>query len=822
MSDLPTGTVTFLFTDIEGSTGLLHELGDEAYAAALAEHRRILRESIASHGGVEVDTEGDAFFVAFRDAAKAMSAARDAQEALAAGPIRVRMGIHTGTPHVTAQGYVGVDVHKGARIAASSHGGQIVISRETRLLLGEGLDLLDLGEHRVKDFVAPVWIYQLGKERFPPLKTISNTNLPRPASSFVGREREVGEVGTLLQAGARLVTLTGPGGTGKTRLAIEAAAELVPAFKNGVFWVPLADLRDAALVTETIAQTLGATDGLADYVGEREMLLLVDNLEQVIAVAPEIASLVETCRNLRLLVTSRELLRVRGETEYAVPPLSEPEAMALFSERARVPADAVVAELCRRLDALPLAIELAAARTNVLPPAAILERLGQRLDLLQGGRDAQARQATLRATIEWSHDLLSPDEQRLFAGLSVFRGGWTLEAAEAVAAADLDLIGSLVDKSLVRRTGERFAMLETVRQFAAERLDESGEADQLRRRHADRFLALAEEAGPHLRGTGSTEWLDRLDAEHDNLRATMDELAAIGESQLILRVTGALWPFWYIRGHPAEGERRLEAALRSDESPTPARAKALVGASGLAGVGGDTAKARQLGEEALRLNRRLGDAFGTAYSNFLLGHAAKDDRDWPEARRLFSESLRSFRGLGDDHYILLASDLLALAHYKLGDKARAWELVGDNLRRARATHNEEMEATELGALGFMAIEDGRVEEALPALAESTRIWHARGPGDFDEVGLNLSSFGRAAALAGRMDAAVQLVSAAVSLNEEIGAAQPVYTADLNEGTLALIREQLDEATFAALWEKGRKLTFDDAIKLALSEADAHG
>jgi hypothetical protein len=299
--DLPSGTVTFLFTDIEGSTRLLHELGD-SYAGALAEHRRVLRDAFCAHGGVEVDTQGDAFFVAFSSAQEAVEAAAQGQQAVASGPIRVRMGLHTGVPQLTDEGYVGLEVHKGARIGASSHGGQIVLSRATRDAVS--VEVLDLGEHRLKDFEEPVWIYQLGSERFPPLKTISNTNLPRPASFFVGREREVSEVVSQLRNGARLVTLSGPGGSGKTRLAIESAAELVPDFKNGVFWVGLAALRASALVTETIAQTLGAKDGLAQHIAERELLLLLDNFEQVVEAAPELSPVLEACPDLRLLVTA--------------------------------------------------------------------------------------------------------------------------------------------------------------------------------------------------------------------------------------------------------------------------------------------------------------------------------------------------------------------------------------------------------------------------------------------------------------------------------------------------------------------------------------
>ncbi len=592
-NDLPTGTVTFLFTDVEGSTKLLHELGAEEYAEALAEHRRVLRDAFVRHGGVEVDTQGDAFFYAFPTGPAALEAAREGQGALLSGPIRVRMGLHTGRPHLTEEGYVGQDVHMGARIAAAGHGGQVLLSKETSELVHA--DVIDLGEHRLKDFEGPVWILQLGRERFPPLKTISNTNLPRPASSFVGREKEVEEVVSLLRDGARLLTLTGPGGSGKTRLSIEAAAELVPEFKAGVFWVGLAPLRDPALVVETIGQTLGAKDGVAFHIREREMLLVLDNLEQVVEAAPELSSLVEECPHLRVLVTSRELLRVRGEVEYPVPPLARPEAVELFCTRSRLKPDETIAELCGRLDNLPLAVELAAARASVLTPAQMVERLSQRLDLLRGGRDADARQQTLRATIEWSHDLLEPGERELFARLSVFRGGCTLGSAEDVAEADLDTLQALVDKSLLGHTEDRFWMLQTIREYARERLEDSGRAEELRRRHAEHFVALGEEAGPHMIGEGfrgGSEWLDRLERELDNLRAALDWLEASGENQLSLRLAAAVRHFWALKGHIVEGRRRLEKGLGADARPTAARAKALNAASDLATGGGDVATAR--------------------------------------------------------------------------------------------------------------------------------------------------------------------------------------------------------------------------------------
>jgi predicted ATPase len=813
-SDLPTGTVTFLFTDVEGSTKLLHELGTEAYAEALAEHRQGIREAFVSHGGVEVDTQGDAFFVAFPTAPGALEAAQEAREALAQGLIRVRMGLHTGTPYLAEEGYVGDDVHLAARVAASAHGGQIVLSQATRELLDDRFALSDLGEHRLKDFAVPVWIFQLGADRFPPLKTISNTNLPLPASSFVGREREVEEVAALLRDGARLVTLTGPGGSGKTRLAIEAAAELVPECKAGVFWVGLSPLRDPALVTETIAQTLGAKDGLADHIGKRELLLLLDNLEQVVDAAPELSALVEACPNLRLLVTSRELLRVRGEVEYPVRPLAEPEAVDLFCARAGAVPDDTVHELCRALDNLPLGLELAAARASVLSPKQILDRLSDRLDLLKGGRDADPRQRTLRATIEWSYELLSKREKALFARLAVFRGGCTLETAEAVTDADLDILQSLVDKSLLRHTDERFGMLETIREYAAERLEESGEAEDLRRGHAQHFLALAEEAWPHLRGSPG-EWLDRLEREHYNFRAALDGLEASGQTQLALELAGALSRFWYLRGHMAEGWRVLNSLLRIDERPTAARARALNGAAVMAANGGDLPTGKLRAEEALVLHRTLGDAWGAAYSVFMLGIIATEESHWATALPLFEESLGVFRELGDEHYTLLATDGLAWIYFELGDPERSRALHEDVLQRARTQSDEVVVAVQLFQLATLAFDDGRVEDALGMLKESLRINrdHNR-PGGIVE---NLCIFATFLA-EGRAETATRLLSRAEVLRAEIGGVSSWVT-EMNEKTLSTIRARLDEVAFAEAWEQGQTLTVDEAVALALDFQD---
>src|SRR5919108_375996 len=461
--DLPSGTVTFLFTDVERSTDLLRDLGDHEYSQALAEHRRLLRKVFERHGGVEVDTQGDAFFVAFATARGALAAGQDATEALSTGPVQVRIGVHTGTPLVTDEGYVGMDVHRAARIAAAGHGGQVLVSASTAALVER--ELRELGEHRLKDLQAAERIYQLGEDDFPPLKSLYRTNLPVPSTPFLGREAELADVVRLLRRDdVRLLTLTGPGGTGKTRLALQAAAEAADDFPDGLWWISLAPLRDASLLLPAVAHALEVTEQpdrplaetLTAALRGKNTLLLLDNAEHLLpAAAREIAGVASVVGPV-LLVTTRERLQLQGEQLYLVPTLREREGLELFHARARAldpefAANGAVGELCSRLDNLPLAIELAAARTPLFTPKQLVERLSQRLDLLQAGRDADPRQQTLRATIAWSYDLLDPDEQRLFRGLSVFAGGCTFEAAEEVCEARADTLQSLLDKSLVRR-----------------------------------------------------------------------------------------------------------------------------------------------------------------------------------------------------------------------------------------------------------------------------------------------------------------------------------------------------------------------------------
>jgi predicted ATPase len=725
MRKLPDGTVTFLFTDIEGSTKLLHELGAERYARSLAEHRRVLRQAFQDHRGVEVDTQGDAFFVAFGDAGEALAAAREAQQALAAEAIRVRMGLHTGEPLLTDEGYVGFDVHKAARICSAGHGGQILVSERTKLAVADG-ELRSLGAHRLKDLTAPEPLYQLGEAEFPPLKSLNQSNLPVQPTPFVGREKELGEVlGLLGRHDLRLLTLTGPGGSGKTRIAVQAAAEVVEAQEHGVWWVGLQAVQDAALVEPAIASTIGASGDLAAHIGNKRMLLLLDNLEQVVEAAPGLAGLLASCPNLSLLVTSRETLHLTAEQEYAVPPFVEQEAVGFFLARARAVRgdfvdDGSVLPICRRLDYLPLALELAAARVKALSQAQILERLEQSLPLLTGGpRDAPERQRTLRGTIEWSHDLLSPEEQQLFRRLSAFSGGCGLVAAEEVCGADLDTLQSLVDKSLLRFDQERYSMLETIREFAVERLDESGEADKVRRRHADFFLALAESANMSAEGDYGRRY-DLLLPEQDNLRAAVDWLLASGEIELGFRFTVALENFWVITD-PFEGMRRFEALFEAGGDVEPVlRARALRCYGGSSHVSGKYEQAVRAYEESLALFRAQDDEQGVAVLLHRLGVSALVV-DKSEARELLEESLEKFRRTGSRRGEGEAIGSLGHLEHAEGNLEGALALYEESAAIVAPLGFTWWEMNMYGAYAECALELGRISEGVTRARESLAL-----------------------------------------------------------------------------------------------------
>jgi predicted ATPase/class 3 adenylate cyclase len=814
--ELPTGTVTFVFTDVEGSTRLLHQLGADAYADALAQHRRALREAFVRHEGVEVDTQGDSFFIAFSTAPAAIAAAAEAQEVLAPGPIRVRMGIHTGTPYVTDEGYVGPDVHRAARIAAAGHGGQILVSASAASLV-EDDSLRDLGEHRLKDLAAPERIYQLGDEAFPPLRSLHQTNLPIPATPFMGRQRELGEVTTLLGSrGARLLTLTGPAGAGKTRLALQAAAEASDRYPDGVFWAPLAPLRDPKLVLEVAGQALGARDGLADRIGDRRLLLILDNFEHLMDAAGELAGLLAACPNLQLLVTSRELLRLPGEQAYPVPSLEPQDATALFTARARA-ADPqfepgpIVDQLCSQLDNLPLALELAATRVAVLSPEQLLDRLSKRLDLLKAGRGVDPRQQTLRATIEWSYDLLGENERLLFERLSVFHGGSTLKAAEEICEADIDTLQSLIDKSLLRRQGERFWMLETIREYAAERLERHGEAVVLADRHADYFIALTEAAA---RGAPDedVEQTRGLFPDLDNFRCALDWLVVSGDVERELRLaTRVFWCLW-TRSSLRELHGSLASALeRAANADIHLRGEAL-GAAALAAANlGETEVARAYARESLALARERDDKRQIEWALRVLSF---DEPDLDERRRLLHECERLVRELGNDAGLGWVTYLRGMTFVDEGGFDSARETFEQAAALFRGLGRRWEATTAEIAVGYTLVAADRHAEARPllegALASAVDIGS---PGSIMETLVLLATVRMEADVA----AATRLLAGVRTIADESGRElDPRFEGRVLETMERTARERLGQQ-FAAEWQAGSGLTLEETVALALDE-----
>jgi predicted ATPase/class 3 adenylate cyclase len=797
MPDRPTGTVTFLFTDIEGSTQLLQELGGDRYRNALETHRQLLRDVFRRHSGHEVDTQGDAFFVAFSRAQDAVCAAGEAQHALAAytwpdgHELRIRMGIHTCEATATSEGYVGVGVHRGARICAAGHGGQVLLSHTTASLIEEedtGFGAQDLGEHRLKDLTEPHRLFQLVDptlpQDFPPLRTLENlpTNLPIQATPFVGREREVDViVGVLGREGVRLVTLTGPGGTGKTRLAIQAAAELVEEFPNGVFLVALAPITDPQLVLPAVAQTLGVNEAaglsLATYLATKKLLLVVDNFEQVIAAAPRLAELLTVAPDVRLLVTSREPLRLAAEHVYPVPPLDLPdprhlpelstlsqyEAVALFIERAQAARPSfeltsanapAVAQICVRLDGLPLALELAAARMPLLSPDTMLRRLDDRLKLLRGGaRDAPVRHQTLRDMLAWSHDLLNQDERQLFARLGVFVGGFTLEAAEAVGDAELDTLASLVDKNLIRREGERLGMLETIREFALERLTESGDAETIRRRHADYFLSVAQSANLTSEAEGEQRY-DIIIPDRDNVRGALEWALQSGELELGLRLAVALEHYW-VGNSPLEGKRWLGQLLdRSGELPGTVRAAALRAKGTATYVSGELEEGARLVEASLAEYRRAGDERGIAEVLHMQAMDALERGEWERARALQEESLRLHRKFKSKRGEALALRVFAELELQAGNEESALEQFDQSASAAGEAGFIWWQTSALLNLAKLLLERGRTSESEARVREALPL--ASGMGDRQQMIYALALLARLAVETGQPERAGRL------------------------------------------------------------------
>ena len=881
MHHLPRGTVTFLFTDIEGSTRLLQQLGDR-YSRILEECRRLLRAAFQEWNGHEVDTQGDAFFVAFARATDAMSAAVDSLRALAVHPwpedvvVRVRMGLHTGEPQLSSEGYIGIDVHHGARVMSAGHGGQVLLSQATRDLvvhqLPTGVSLRDMGEHRLKDLQRPIHLFQLViagfPADFPSLKTLDAcpNNLPIQPTPLIGREREVASLGQLLRLiDVRLVTLTGPGGTGKTRLALQEAAELSDLEWRGIYFVDLAPVSDSAQVIPTIASTLGLREErgrsplecLKEEIDQNRVLLLLDNFEQVLDAAVQVSDLLVACPQLKILVTSRAVLRVRAEREFAVPTLTLPdsaqmpdlealmqyEAIVLFLQRTQAVAPEfrltdmnapVVVEIVRRLDGLPLAIELAAARMKLLSPEALLARLNQPLQVLtSGARDVAARQHTLRNTIAWSYNLLDAQEQELFRRLSDFVGGCTLEAIEVVngvlgnaTGLILDIVASLVDKSLLRRReqgkGEepRLAMLETIREYGLELLGASGEMKAVRKAHAVYFMELSERAGLE-RASDSPEWLDRLEQEHDNLRAAMhwslEDME--GCKEIALRLGGALRTFWYSRGYLSEGLDFLERALvGSDEVEEPMRAAALYAAARLYEVRGDYDRAepflvqslalyrelgnpariayalhlqadiawrrgildmaRSLAEESLAVFRELGDRGAIASLLLHLGALAADQGEYARARDLLEESLAINRELGDKGSIADSLFNLARANFFSGSELGAARvLLEESLSLFRQLSDKESIGYCLCLLGLLTLEQGDVTTARSLVEQSVALFKERRQAH----GMALSTSAMAMVIAAQGDNAVARALYDAALTEARKAGDKLIIASGLEG-----------------------------------------
>jgi predicted ATPase/class 3 adenylate cyclase len=868
VTEIPTGTVTFLFTDIEGSTRLAQDLG-AGWPPLLERHREIARAAWAEQHGVEIGTEGDSFFVVFTSAPQAAAAAVAVQRGLAAeawpdgAQIRSRMGMHTGEGVLSGGSYVGLDVHRAARIANAGHGGQVLLSATTRSLvegsLPSGVTLRDMGEHRLKDLSRPERIWDLLIEGmasdFPALRTLNAVpnNLPMQLTSFLGRQREIAEGRQLLIDG-RLLTLTGPGGTGKTRLSLQIAADATDRFPDGIYFVPLGTISQSDLVLPTIAQVLGLVDPgtrpldrLVDHIGTKCFLLVLDNFEQVNAAAPQIADLLARAPKISILVTSRSPLRVSGEQEYPVPPLGVPdpkhlpdleqlstyESVALFTERAMAvrPDFAVtsanapaVAEICVRLDGLPLAIELASARVRVLTPQAIMERLGDRLKLLSGGsRDLPERQQTLRGAIAWSYDLLDEADQRVFARLAVFAGGATLEAIERVvfepgdAADPLDAVTSLVDKSLVRQESEpdgepRFRMLSTIQEFATERLEEQGEAEEMGERQAAWVLALVQEGATGLFGQDQKAILDRFEREHDNIRAALARAIAHGHAEMAMRIFAASWRFWQMRGYLAEAREHAERvlALAGSADLPDARAAALEAAGGIAYWQGQLDVARGWYAEAVEIARASGDDARIANAIYNLSFTfTLEHEDQVQARALAKEAVEIYRRLGDEAGIGRSLWGEANTYYFFRDFAGGIDLAEEALEIFRRLDDRFMMGWTLYMLALYNLTLDRramrqfLEEALPLFTEIE---------DKSGYAMIFDAFAALFWTEGDVTRAIRLAGYASALEASTGAGLARInreSADFYPATLT------SDPELAAAFAEGQRMTVEQATELAL-------
>ena len=870
MSTLPTGTVTFFFSDIEGSTRLIQRLG-ERYPDVLLAHHTIQREALAAHGGHELRTEGDSFFIVFGSALEACAGAAAVQTRLHehawpdGGQVRVRIGLHTGEATLVGNEYLGLDVHRAARVASAGHGGQVLLSETTRALVDQalpaGLTLKDLGMHRLKDMARPERLFQLTVEGlpadFPALKTLESTpnNLPTQLTSFIGRDDQVREARQLLER-SRLLTLTGPGGTGKTRLSLQIAAGVLDEFPDGVYFVPLSAIHDPDLVPSAIAQALAISmtgsrrpiEALLENLREKQTLLVLDNFEQLLEAAPIATQLLEGSAGLRVLVSSRIALRVSGEQEFPVPPLALPdlralpglaalsqfEAVRLFIERAvavkpdfqatneNAPA---IAGICDRVDGLPLAIELAAARVKLFSPQALLSRLEKSLSALgSGARDAPARQQTLRGAILWSYDMLDAGARRLLARVSVFARGGNLEQLEPVCGPVEDVGGDvllgldwLAEQSLLRRLPDfdepRFLMLQTIRDFATERLEESGEAHLMRDRHVKAFIALAQQAQPHLFGPRRKEWLDRLEEDHDNVRAALDWTVASGNARSAMELSAALWRFWQMRGHLHEGRRRMDGVLampNSGEFPKE-RLAALEAAGGLAYWQADMAVAQRFYDECVELTRIQGDDRALANALYNAAFPRVINRAAiAEARPMLEEALPLFRKIGDQTGVARVLWGIGNALFFAKEYADAGPVLEEAVALNRKLDDQFGLGWSIHTLGLVALSLGDVQRARASWIEAIHLFAAAGdvPGMVLQLD-NLSALARHDGdflRAGRLWAA----ASAHQVSSGTGLGRLLREEEARSG-----REGLNDEEAARVWAEGQAMSLEQAVAYAL-------
>jgi predicted ATPase/class 3 adenylate cyclase len=885
-TDLPTGTVTFLRTDVEGSMALARTVGGR-WDAINAAHIELIRAAVTAHGGVCVKTEGDAVFGVFPEAGAAVAAAVEAQRSLAAhpwpddAPVRVRMGLHSGEAHLAGDDYGGFDVSRAARVSAVGHGGQIVLSDPTRVLvassLPDGVMLRDLGRHALKDVPEPELLWQLVvpglRTEFPALRTAQPTtgSLPLRMTSFLGRQQELLELSSLLAAG-RLVTLTGPGGIGKTSLAVELARREAPSFPDGAWFVSLDSIAEPSQVTAVVARTLGLYDGperpaaaaLGTYLAGRSALLVLDNFEHLLDAAVDVATLLRTSPASKVIVTSRAPLRIPGEQEYPVAslalaggeaagadPVDGPAARRLFVERARSarpgwdagPDIAIVDTICARLDGLPLGIELAAARVSLLPLAAIRDRLAANLPLPGSGpRDVPGRQRTLDGTIAWSYDLLTPDQQRLLRDLAVFEGGFDLEQARVVADLAggpdriLDEILVLAEQSLVTRdlraeahmTGPgdgavRFRLLKTIQAFALRQLAAEGREEAVRRRHAQAYLELAEAGVPHMLTREQAAWLDRLALVQADLRAAVLWAVHAGEVELALRLVAALWRFWQLDGHLAEGHDLAAAALAMPgaEAPTRWRLGAITAAGGIAYWRGEPDEAERLYKEQLDLAIALGDAVARADAGFNL-LSASFIANRVEALKASEDVSRQFERLGDARGMARVQWGKATMLLSQGRADEAVPIFHSSMERFEALGDPMYHAMAMGSLAWVEFMRGNPAAAWPWAIRSLVEVHAMR--DVSSTTITLQEARLTALDLGRVEDAAVLTGAFEGLCERFGVRPPILLEQIIEARRPRerIEEALEPGRLATLVERGRRMSLDEAVAFVLRMDDEMG